>query len=210
MTDGRTGSERLSMSSIWIMIGAAVLLLFAVVFGLRRAGRPIPYRGVHLAEVHRFVDSFLNQSGASSVFILERESGPGFLQIAVVDRLGGREQLELGLPDTEWSHSKFDSVKDALEAAGCFCTIDANSPPRVIQRFLRARFRGDHAELTSRVVAILSLVAATLGFSLDERYTLRMTGPTSPEYLRELANAIERTPGPIGHILASWLRRRRR
>lgn len=196
------------MASLWIVSGIAVLLLFAIGV-LRRAGQPIAYRGLHLTEINRFVDSFLEQAGAGSVLSLERESGPGFLQIAVVNRRGDRDELEFGLPDTHWSHAAFDSVRKALEASGCLCILEADSSNAVVPGFLRARFHGHRAELTSQVLEVFSLAAGCLGFNSEARYTLRMSATISPEYQRELADRLDSTTrgSRIARTMAAWLRR---
>ena len=119
-----------------------------------------------------------------------------------------RDQLEFGLPDTDWSHSAFDSVRKTLEASGYVCILEANPSNVVVRGFLRARFHGHRAELTPRVLEVFLLTAGCLGFNAETRYTLRMTATISPSYQRELADRLESTTtgGRIAGAVAAWLR----
>jgi hypothetical protein len=63
---------------IWFIVGILILAVLVVVL-LRLGGQPIAYRGLLLTDMNRFLESFLQQSGAGSNFLLERESGPEFL-----------------------------------------------------------------------------------------------------------------------------------
>lgn len=79
--------------------------------------KPLPRRGVLLADLKRYVESFLLQLAAGSVLLMERESKPGFLQLAILERRDQRLGVEFGLPDADWSHDQFDLVHELLETA---------------------------------------------------------------------------------------------
>jgi hypothetical protein len=185
------------------------LLIFVAVAVRRLRDRPIPYRELLLVDANRFLESFLQQLDVGSVFVLERESGPGFLQLAVTDRRSDREELEFGLPDAGWCRERFDLVHNAMEAAGHICHVEADSGNIAIPRFLRVRIRGNREELTPMLIQVLTLAAGQLGFDSEDRYTLRMKGSISSEYQRNLAEQLEQMPrrGRIGRALAAWLRR---
>jgi hypothetical protein len=197
----------LKMFPIWFL--AAIVLLIMVVVVMRRLGeRPIPYRALLLVDANRFLESFLQQSDVGSVFVLERESGPGFLQLAVTDRRRSHREIEFGLPDAEWCRGRFDFVHKAMETEGHTCRLEANHG-NLVPRFLRVRIGGNHDELTPVLIQVLTLAAGELGFDTEDRYTLRMNATISAEYMRDLAEQLEQMPrgGGIGRALAAWLLR---
>ena|SRR6516225_7206279 len=165
-----------------------------------------PIRRARLHELDGVIDSFLLQAGRGSQFVCSRIGAPGFLQAVIVDRHADHEQIEFGLPDADWSRSRFDAVAVDLEAIGCFCTVEA-SPSNKVRRFLRARFEGDRSELVTKFVEVLSRAGQTLGFAVDEEYELRVAIQASPEYVRDLAETVERALGPVGRVLG-WLLKR--
>ena len=198
----------LKMFSIWFLV--AIVLLIIVVVPMRRLGeRPIPYRALLLVDANRFLESFLQQSDAGSVFVLERESGPGFLQLAVTDRRRSHREIEFGLPDAEWCRGRFDFVHKAMETAGHTCRLEANPGNLAVPRFLRVRIRGNRDELTPVLIQVLTLAAGPLGFDSQDRYTLRMNATIGAKYMRDLAEQLEQMPrgGSIGRALAAWLLR---
>jgi hypothetical protein len=196
------------MLSIWFLV--AILLLIFVVVAMRRLGeRPIPYRELLLVDANRFLESFLQQSDVGSVFVMERESGPGFLQLAVTDRRSDRGELEFGLPDAGWCQGRFEFVHKAMETAGHTCRLEANPGNLAIPRFLRVRIRGNRDELTPMSIQVLTLAAGQLGFGSEDRYTLRMNATISSDYLQDLGEQLEQMPrgDSIGRALAAWMRR---
>src|SRR5690242_8557277 len=96
-------------------LGAVVVVVMLGAYAWRAAHRPLPYRHLLLPQVERFLDVFLHQGGDGSVLMLSRESGAGFLQLALISRRGDKERLEFGLPDVDWSADHFDAVREALE-----------------------------------------------------------------------------------------------
>src|SRR5262245_59247199 len=193
---------------IWLIVG--IILLAVVVVGLLRLGaKPIPYRGLLLTDLERLLDGFLQQVGAGSVFYLERECGPGFLQLAVLGRHSDHQEVEFGLPDALWCRESFDLVHNAMKGAEYNCSVETNSDNIDIPRFLRVRVAGTRQELVPTLIRMLNLSASRLGFGATERFTLRMSGPFSSEYVEELATRVEQ-PGKsnqIARAVAAWLRR---
>jgi len=193
---------------MWLIVG---IVLLALVFGglMRLLARPIPYRGLLLTDTERFLKGFLLQLGPGSVLMLERESGPGFLQLAIRERHGDLWQIEFGLPDADWSRERFDLVRDAMVNAGIANDVETNRDNKDIPRFLRVYIEGNRDDLILVLLRILELAANQLEFKKDDQYTLRMSGDISSEYQNELATQLEKLPqrNVILRPLASWLRR---
>jgi hypothetical protein len=195
---------------LWMWLIVAIVLLAVIVVGLLRLGaQPIRYRGLLLTDLARFLDGFLQQLDAGSVFLLERESGPGFLQLAILRRQRVHETLELGVPDAMWSRERFDLVHNAMQAGGYDCSVETNPDNMAIPRFLRVRVEGNRHELVPILIRILELAAGQLQFDAGDRYTLRMSGPLSSEYEKELATQLDQLgkSDRIAQAGAAWLRR---
>ena len=193
---------------IWIALAVALLIL--IVLAWRFLGNcPIAYRGLKLVDTKRFLEGFLLQLEVGSVLDLERESGPGFLQLALIDRRSGVEELEFGLLDAEWSRDRFDLVYNALRAAGHNCRLETASGNQEIPRFLRVQIRGKREELIQKAIQVLILAADQLGFDPQDRYALRMKGAISTEYQLSLADQMEQIPRAnfIPRAIGGWLRR---
>jgi hypothetical protein len=169
---------------------------------------PIAYRGLLLTDLKRFVEGFLLQLGPGSVFILERETRPGFLQLATVERHDKWLKVEFGLPDDQWSRNHFGLVHAAMQNAGYSNQVETNPGNKQIPRFLRVAVEGNRDELTLTLLHVLELAANKLEFEDNDRYTLRMVGEISSEYTYELASMLEQLPraGRLGRMLSTWLR----
>jgi hypothetical protein len=193
---------------IWLIVGVVSLAILVVVL-LRWLAQPIPYRGLLLSGLQRFLDGFLQQMAVGSVFLLEREFGSGFLQLAVVGRDRDHQELEFGLPDAAWCRGRFDLVHAVMKRAGYDCHVDVNCGNADIPRFLRVRIAGNRHELVPTSLRLLELAASELGFGVKDRYTLRMSGPFSSEYEQELARQLEQLGkgDRIARAGAAWLRR---
>src|SRR5438094_7415483 len=177
------------MFGLWVValiVGLVVLLGYA----FKAAGQPLAYRHLLLREVERFLEGFLHQAGVGSVFVLTRESGPGFLQLALISRNRDKEQIEFGLPDADWCAHRFDAVREALEGDAFFFHVQEDSRNAAVPRFLRVRMQGNRQELVPTLMHVLSLAAQQLEFDAQDRYTLRMNATTSPEYSQYLADRI--------------------
>lgn len=176
---------------------------------LLRWNKPIAHRGLLLTDLKRFVDSFLHHLAPGSVFLLERETKPGFLQLAILERLDQRLGVEFGLPDAEWSHDQFDRVHTAMESAGYSTEVETNEGNEQVPRFLRVFVEGNRDDLTITLLELLGTAANNLGFGTEDKYTLQMLGETDPEYMDELATRLEQSPrsGWFGRTIAKYLRR---
>ena len=193
---------------LWLIVGIALLTLVAVGL-LRLLNRPIAYRGLRLSETERFLKGFLLQNGRGSVLFLERESGPGFLQLAVRERRGDWQEIEFGLPDAEWSREHFDLVHRAIVNEGHANDVETNDDNKDIPRFLRVYLEGNRDELIPVLLGFLELTVNLLEFKKDDTYNLRMIGDISSDYQNELAGELEQLPHTdlIVRKLAAWLRR---
>jgi len=193
---------------LYLIFGIALLTLVAVGL-LRLASRPIAYRGLHLSDTERFLKGFLLQNGRGSVLFLDRESGPGFLQVAVRAHRGPWLEIEFGLPELDWSREHFDLVHRAIVNEGHANDVEANDDNKDIPRFLRVYLEGNRDELIHVLLGVLELTANLLEFKKDDTYTLRMMGDIGSEVKIELAGELEQLPHTnlIVRKLAAWLRR---
>lgn len=175
----------------------------------RWLSKPIAYRGLLLTDVKRFVEGFLLQLGPGSVFLLERETKPGFLQLAIVERRDQWLRVEFGLPDDEWSRKQFDLVRAAMQSAGFVTEVETNEGNKQIPRFLRVYVEGDRDYLTIALLQALEMAANKLEFGVNDRYTLRMLGEIDSDYTHELATQLEQSTrgGWFRKIIAKYLRR---
>ena len=69
---------------LWLIVGIILFAGVGVVL-LRWANQPMAYSGLLLADSERFLNGFLLQFSTGSVCFFDRESGPGFLQLAMVN-----------------------------------------------------------------------------------------------------------------------------
>lgn len=197
---------------LWLIVGI-ILFTGVVVVLLRWANQPIAYRGLLLADSERFLHDFLLQFSTGSVCFFDRESNressPGFFQLAIGARHGEQLEVEFGVPDAEWSRDKFDLVHAAIDSAGHRNHVQTNLGNNDIPRFLRVYLQGNRRELPFLLREVLELAAKQLEFRMEDRYTFRMSGTVSYEYQRELATQLEQLPRNhrIAGILAAWLRR---
>lgn len=170
--------------------------------------KPIAYRGLLLTDLKRFLDSFLTSLAPGSVFLLERETKPGFLQLAMIERRDQWRKIEFGLPDDEWSHNQFDLVHAAMQGAGYSTQVETNEGNKQIPRFLRVYVEGNTDDLAIVLLQLFETAANQLQFGTQDRYTLQMLGETAPEYTRDVANRLEQLPrgGWFTRILAKFLR----
>ena len=171
--------------------------------------KPLPYRGLLLTDLKRFIESFLHQSGPDSIFLREREKKPGFLQLAILERRKQRLGVEFGLPDADWSHAQFDLVHAAMESAGYETQVETNEDNEQVPRFLRVYVEGNRTGLTVTLFQLLETAANKLEFGVEDRYTLQMSGKADPEYIDELATKLEQSPrsGWFFRTLAKYIRR---
>jgi hypothetical protein len=176
---------------------------------LLHLNKPIPYRGLLLTDIRRLLEGFLHQLGPGSVILLERETKPGFLQLAISERSDQWLRVEFGLPDADWSHNQFDQVHDAMESAGYSIEVETNEGNEQIPRFLRVYVEGNRDDLTITLLELLETAANKLGFEVEDRYTLQASGESDPAYRNELATRLEQSSkgGWLSGTIAKYLRR---
>jgi hypothetical protein len=175
----------------------------------RWPSKPVAYRGLLLTDLKKFVEGFLLQLGPGSVFLLERETKPGFLQFAIAERRDRWLKVEYGLPDDEWSRRQFDLVQATMANAGYDTNVETDDENKQIPRFLRVYFEGNRDDLTLTLLQVLEVAANKLEFGIEDRYTLQMLGEIHSDYTKELATQLEQLPqgGWFGRTMAKYLRR---
>lgn len=175
----------------------------------RWPSKPVAYPGLQLTDLKQFVDGFLLQLAPGSVFLLERETKPGFLQLVIAERHDQFLKVQYGLPDDEWSRRQFDLVHITLANAGYDTDVETNDENKQIPRFLRVYFEGNRDDLTPTLLHVLEMAANKLEFGIEDGYTLQMLGEIDPGYTNELATQLEQLPrvGWLGRTIVKYLRR---
>lgn len=160
--------------AVWI-IGAVVVAAVALWwFGKQ----PVTHRRIPLAGLRRFVASLPAQMAPGGFFIADRESGPGFLQLALRDYGHMRCTLEFGLPELDWSKERFAAVTTALKAAHYDPVVE---PGRgAVSRFLRVIIAGPEENVIARGDQLLSLVSRELGWEPGGTFRVRFGGSIEP------------------------------
>ena len=156
------------------LFGAAALLVAGIVLW-RFGRRPVFHRGVTFASLARHVDSFLLQMAPGGVLIAERESGPGFLQLAMISASLEWQAVEFGLPELAWSRHRFDEVVRGLQHAGFETRVEATASPN-LPRFLRVSLSGPTPEVSAQAFRLLQSAHRELGWNASERYTVHSQG----------------------------------
>jgi hypothetical protein len=154
----------------WLIL-LLVLGLLPVVLWLGR--RPLIHRRVTLADLRRFARTLAAWHAPGSFFIAERESGPGFLQLALRDAHGDVRVMEYGLPDVAWSAAQFADVQAAL--ADLDPTVEGGTG--TVSRFLRVVMTGDEDQVVQQAVDLFARVAATFGWEAQTTFRVRIQGP---------------------------------
>jgi hypothetical protein len=160
---------------VWIVVA---VIVGAVVFLLWFGKRPVTYRRVSLSGLHRFVSSLPAQMAPGGFFIADRESGPGFLQLALREYGHMRCTLEFGLPEVDWSAERFATVAESLRTAHFEPVIE---PGRgTVSRFLRVMVAGPEPHVIERAEQLLALVARELGWGPATTFRVRFGGSIAP------------------------------
>jgi len=107
-------------------------------------------------------------------FIADRETGPGFLQLALRDYGHMQCTLEFGLPETDWSAERFDAVVAGLKSARFEPTVDHGRGS--VSRFLRVVIAGPEPHVIQRADQLLALAARDLGWSEGVRFRVKFGG----------------------------------
>jgi hypothetical protein len=158
---------------LWLIATVAVMLLVAALW--RWGMRPTYYRNMTLEELGRSIDSFLVQMTPGSTLIANRQSGAGFVQLAIHSASGQWQSVEFGLPETEWSQDNFDRLVKTLGREGFPVILDAGSSDRV-RRFLRVAVTGESASLGAQLHQLFRLAHGALGWAPGEQFTVHFEG----------------------------------
>ena len=172
----------------------------------------IPYPGMLLTDLTPHLEKgFLHPLRTGAVFHLQHETKPGYLMLTIVTRQDKWLQVEYGLPDDYWSHERFDQVQAAMLDAGHPTYMEEQPGDNRIRRFLRVYIRGNWNEITPTLLQVLQLAAKNLGFEDSDRYSMRLAGVASYDYMEEIATNIDeklnRSPrgrGCLGALLSSF------
>lgn len=167
-------------------VAALIVISVMVVFFFWFGKRPVIYRRIALPDLRRFVASLPAQMEPGGFFIADRESGPGFLQLALREYGHMQCTLEFGLPEVNWSTSRFDEVVAGAKAAHFDVTVE---PGRgAVSRFLRVAIAGPEPHVIERSEQLLALVARSLGWDQGTTYRVRFGGSLDPGRSRERLN----------------------
>ncbi len=160
---------------MWIVVA---LIAGAVALLLWLGKRPVTYRGVAVSGLRRFVSSLPAQMAPGGFFIADRESGPGFLQLALREYGHMRCTLEFGLPEVEWSAERFATVEASLKTAHFAPVIEQGQG--TVSRFLRVIVAGPEPHVIERAEQLLALVATELGWGPATTFRVRFGGSIAP------------------------------
>ena len=153
--------------------------------------RPRIYRNVPLAGLRRFISSLLAQMGTGGFFVAERQSGAGFLQLALRSASPDSYAVEFGLPEIDWSASRFGTVEAALARHQFDVKVERGTGE--VSQFMRVSITGRSEEVIDRVMALFEVVAAALGWDPSSTFTVRFGGPLDiPRIRAQLAAATGR------------------
>jgi hypothetical protein len=124
------------------------------------------------------VASLPAQMAPGGFFIADRESGPGFLQLALRDYGHMRCTLEFGLPELDWSSERFPVIKESLKRAHFDPAVELGQG--AVRRFLRVLIAGPEPQVIERAEQLLNLVASELGWSQTTTFRVRFGGSLAP------------------------------
>ena len=166
----------------WIVVA---LILGGVAFVLWFGKRPVIYRRILLSGLRRFVASLPAQMSPGGFFIADRESGPGFLQVALREYGHVECTLEFGLPQVDWSADRFPAIVAALQTARFDPIVEPAEGS--VSRFLRVLIRGPEPHVIQRSMQLLQLVARELGW--ETTFRVRFGGSLAVGRTRESVGA---------------------
>jgi hypothetical protein len=119
----------------------------------------------------------------------------GFLELLLTGREGTWREVELGLPDADWSRARFDHAVDALREHASEWEVEHYTANPDVPRFLRVWIDGEEESVRERTAALLHAAAQALGFPASQTYNIDFVGGDHPDYMRALADRLERDPG---------------
>jgi hypothetical protein len=161
------------MSPLWFLVVPVVVVPVALLW--LRGAQPYAHRHVPLSGFPRLLDAFLGKLDTGGVLIADRESGEGFLQLAIGNWNAQWHEVEFGLPDVGWSTHYFEATVSALANAGFTPAVEPGSGQ--VSRFLRVRITGPAPLLRERLSQLLVVAATALSWSPGDLFTVRLKGP---------------------------------
>ena len=161
--------------TFWIVVA---VIIGAVTLFLWLGKRPVIHRRIPLSGLRRFIASLPAQMAPGGFFIADRESGPGFLQLALREYGHMRCTLEFGLPELDWSTEPFSVVEASLRAAHFEPSVEPGSG--AVSRFLRVLIVGPEPHVIERADQLLAQVAQDLGWAPDTTFRVRFGGSLAP------------------------------
>lgn len=184
---------------IWLpaILAGVVLLLFALALliprlarGLERARTRVP-----LDVVVQRLEPMLRRMQPGAHLAAIAHGGDAFLQLALTARYAEWREVEFGLPEAGWARPYFNEAIVALGKLGSEWRVEHNPGNTRVPRFLRVWIEGPQDEVRERAGALLRAGARVLGFPPDQRWNVEFHGHEHPEYLRSLADQLERKVG---------------
>lgn len=118
----------------------------------------------------------------------------GFLQLVLTGREGSLREVEFGLPDTDWSRTRFDQAVDVLQEHASSWLVEHTPGNPDVPRFLRVWIYGEEDEVREQTAALLHAAAEVLSFPASQTYNVEFTGEDHPDYMRALADQLEQDP----------------
>lgn len=195
---------------LWI-VGLFLVAVGALAVAVRRArrrDRELCSR-VPIDQVHRWIRGMLQRFVPGGYVIAHANGGDGFLQVAVTGREGTWRQVELGLPDADWCRTHFDRAVETLPGVATDWTLEHTPDNPDVPRFLRVSIAGQWQSVLQRTTELLHRAAEVLELPPDQTYTIESRGADHPDYVREIADELDRIPDGrwlLGRM-TRWLRR---
>lgn len=149
-----------------------------------------------------WVKGMLVRYAPGTCLIAQSNDAEGFLQLALTGREGTWRQVEFGLPDAEWSRTRFQLAASALAEGATDVRVERNRRNANVPRFLRVSIAGDIAEVEARAIDLLRRAAEVLSFPADGTYRVSIEGGDHPDYWRSLVDGTKRSSLP------RWITRR--
>ncbi|MEJ2237249.1 MAG: hypothetical protein P8X82_03050 [Gemmatimonadales bacterium] len=145
---------------------------------------PARKRHVDATHLRRFLSEFVQQSVSGSVMVLEREQAPGVLHLTLrANNLGGHD-LELGVPDVDWSNESFEALAESFRDAGYEVLLERGGRCATVRRLLTASTSGEAGSLAESGRGLVELAATARGWGSETTYTVhfekRGRNPTTP------------------------------
>ncbi len=157
---------------IWTLLSVGLLGFVAL-----RLLRPMAHRGVTVTAVKPLLYQFVADGAQGSLLVLEREGGPGLLQLRYCRKEGSDRSIEFGLPLVDWSAASFDKVSQDLGRAGFAVDTQGGGSCGAVRRFMRVCARGSTEGLAADCWRMLSIARDSLGWKEDNTFSVHVERP---------------------------------